>query len=226
MDIKERPILFSAPMVRAILEGRKTQTRRVVKPQPHESCTKYVHEAYNTRDGRARQVWRLNDPRFSGGLFLANCPYGSPGHTLWVRETFNFAKDDEILPGENHRRAEERAGYTAHNIVWRADGEREHPEFGKALWRSPIHMPRFASRIDLLIKGIRVERLQDISDEDAIAEGLIHPSEAFPGHFVIPAGRHVRPVEAYEYLWESINGSESWAANPWVWVVEFERVKP
>lgn len=220
--MKERPVLFSAPMVRALLAGTKTQTRRVVKPQP------------------------IADDRFSGGHYIASkktegaqfsveapyiglaCPYGQPGDRLWVRE--NFAPT-------------------------MLDGVYQYAATGGLVgtkWKPSIHMPRAACRILLEITAVRVERLKDISEADARAEGITftdygrkcghtgagwvdvgdcpapataHPQR--PGWGVEPANHeqcmHSAPA-AYASLWEQINGAGSWNANPWVWVVEFRVV--
>lgn len=204
--MKERPILFSAPMVRAILEGRKTQTRRVVKPQPHSA-----HYPQHAEARGAGWVWMAHDDRptytFATGDF--RCPYGQPGERLWVRET--WAKADSSLIDETFYRAD-----------GEVDGRQRAFSYVKRepRWRPSIHMPRWASRIDLEVTGVRVERLQDISEADAIAEG-VEPYR-LPVHPVREALRH---VDGFSVLWESINGPGSWDANPWVWVVEFRRVK-
>ena len=163
----ERPILFSAPMVRAILDGNKTQTRRVVKLKPDYMET----------------FLRLPNK-------VACCPYGQPGGRLWVRETFEDCES------------------ALHScVLYRADGGTPGTK-----WTPSIHMPRWASRITLEITGVRVERLQDISEEDAISEGTPFPCGGWVG--------------GYQKLWESIHGPGSWDLNPWVWVVEFKRVTP
>ena len=177
----ERPILFSAPMVRALLAGTKTQTRRVVKRNAYE---KSIHAD------------QFAPPTCA-------CPYGQPGDRLWVRETWaKWGRDDQCGEGPS----------VTHEPIYRADGS---PWDEQDKWRPSIHMPRAASRILLEITSVRVERLQDISEADTVAEG-------------IPAGE-VSPADAgrfaYRLLWESINGPDSWAANPWVWVLEFKRVE-
>ena len=206
--MKERPILFSAPMVRAILEGRKTQTRRVVKPQPpagHNFAGFTIHSTRTSDEGKA--VWGAGDALpYLRAAHRVRCPYGQPGDRLWVRET--WARDDE--DGALFYRADVGLGGNADD--WernRIDGA---PRYR---WRSPIHMPRWASRITLEITGVRVERLQCISDHDAIAEGAQQIGDC-DGAF----------VAGYRNLWESINGAGSWDANPFVWVVEFKAVTP
>jgi len=186
--MKERPILFSGPMVRAILEGRKTQTRRVVKPQP--GC----------------------DPRDDEHLDMGRCPYGQPGDRLWVREAWHT--DERDL---EYARAKHEDAMSDSPIYYRADPENDN---AGCTWRPSIHMPRWASRITLEITRVRVERLQEISEKDAIAEGAdpyLHP--------VHPGREGLRHVDGFRSLWESINGPGSWDANPWVWVIEFKRVE-
>ena len=171
--MKERPIIFSAPMVRAILDGRKTQTRRVFKDTP-EDFDDDLHPFVRWKDDR---------------LHRAACPYGKAGDQLWVRETFSTDADN----GE---------------YIFKADGE----AVTGGRWAPSIHMPRKASRITLEITAIRVDRLQDISEEDAEAEGCLSDGDE--------CGR-VR----YSILWDEINGDGAWEKNQWVWVIEFKRVK-
>ena len=180
--MKERPILFSAPMVRAILEGRKTQTRRLVKLRPGQEIE---HGA----------VFSARDP------FLMLSPYGSPGDRLWVRETFH---------GGGNGGAE--VAFKADYLIAR-DVKR---------WTPAIHMPRRLSRITLEVTGVRVERLQDISEEDARAEG-IDAVRVQTG----PAALAGRPwATEFCALWDSLNAKRApWASNPWVWVVEFRRAE-
>lgn len=201
--MKERPILFSGQMVRAILEGRKTMTRRVVK-------LRHGADVVVTNG----QVWKPARVDYAG---YVDCPYGQPGDRLWVRET--WAKTDgrhEIVP-----------------IAYRATNDSMALLNDK--WKPSIHMPRWASRITLEITGIRVERLQEISYDDAIAEGI----ERIGGEFSCSPWKNYRkgqpgemdchcsyPPRSYQTLWESINGPGSWGANPWVWVIEFKRVNP
>lgn len=215
--VKERPILFSAPMVRAILDGQKTQTRRVIKPQPAP------HESWDwswpiLRPGvtpGTRICWR-DDVR-SPNLF-PYCPYGKPGDRLWVRETWGCPSADR--PGVDDGRkpqAGDRTVYAAepaHAAQWITG----HPGCADFCWRPSIHMPRWASRITLEITDVRVERLHEISEADALAEGSQHPS-LVP---IVGAGWSSRDM--YARLWEHINGAGSWAANPWAWVVEFKQI--
>ena len=210
--MKERPILFSAPMVRAILDGTKTQTRRVVKDRHIDAAP----------------------PACFFQWLRERCPYGKPGDRLWVRETWNWFDPDEIPEVRRGRRAPFTGQQGAREIPWvaayAADGHLEHEHFGCALWRPSIHMPRWASRILLEITAVRVERLQEINAADAKSEGIEGQFEDGPwrnyqrdGHW-FPEGKGTAPVMSYRTLWESINGPGSWDANPWVWVVEFKRV--
>lgn len=164
-DVRERPILFSAPMIRAILDGRKTQTRRAVK------------------DDEGPQLGK------------SYCRYGRPGDRLWVRET--FCSDVVRAPH-------------LPQIAYRAD----YDEIPALRWKPSIHMPRWASRISLEITDVRVERLQHISEEDAVAEGVGGNPTITPCF----------AAERFRTLWESINGIGSWDANLLVWVVSFRRV--
>ena len=214
--MKERPILFSGPMVRAILDGRKTMTRRVVKPQPHEGvdaveCQDQIIVGMNVPDQSGFAMMR-------GGVIESEairCPYGEPGDRLWVRETHKG-----WLTYQGQQVVQYAASGTKQYHVDRPEG---HPEGGMLngeccadKWRPSIHMPRWASRINLEITGVRVERLQDITDADALAEGACHPD---------PRAKDGCYRSAFEGLWESINGAASWDANPFVWVVEFRSVE-
>jgi hypothetical protein len=189
---RERPILFSSPMVRALLDGSKTQTRRIAKPRKRPSLL----------DG----TWSDDYVLDQGNLdwLMRDNPYGLPGDRLWVRET--WAQPAALDPGPTVYRADYPncvpAGFT--NL----------PAVDEITWKPSIHMFRKDSRILLEITGVRAERLQDISHEDAEAEGVKcnMSSRTFRDHF--------------RELWERINGTDSWDTNPWVWVVEFKRVKP
>lgn len=210
---EERPILFSAPMVRAILDGHKTQTRRIVKspwknrpivylPDADPMLKEWFADSANPADPHCWGIEHVVDldPML---LDEMDCPYGKPGDGLWVRETFAHGRIDKL----------------PHPIKYRAD----HPEadtvpdqYGRA-WTPSIHMPRWASRIDLLITAVRVERLQDISEADAKAEGMTFPDGMAYGN---------NPQDAFRGLWSKINGPESWDANPWVWAITFKRLNP
>ena len=217
-EIKERPILFSAPMVRAILEGRKTVTRREVKPQPPEGhkWRGWVVDSTCSREiGTAS--WGDGTGALQRNSVYARCPYGKPGDRLWVRETWSAdAQVDSIAPRDlSHG---EPIHYAADGAVRQTGCSMINPGKG----RTSIHMPRWASRILLEITDVRVERLQDISRADIWAEGLQCPPE-LASDDVSPNYRDWYPA-AWRELWESTGGA--WNANPWVWVVEFKRVTP
>lgn len=193
--MRERPILFSGAMVRAILGGRKSQTRRAVKPQPAGAWA---------APGRS------------------SCPYGQPGERLWVRETHAPRADCWGRWAESV--AYERSVFGPGELCYAADGG--DPFIEK--WRPSIHMPRWACRLVLEVAGVRVERLQAISEGDAEAEGAERDTEPCDH-----ARRSCAEVgclgpthrAGFADLWASINGQASWDANPWVWVVDFRRVE-
>jgi hypothetical protein len=204
--VRERGILFSAEMVRAILDGRKGQTRRVVKTQPQETSLDGSWARW--RDAGA-DLWR-NKEQYARDC----CPYGQSGDRLWVRET--WADTDETINDEP-------------GIVYRAtDPDWESMEGWK--WRPSIFMPRAASRITLEITGVRVERVQEISEADAMAEGVmeIHTDEMQQAARVAASeGRKsIGPVDYFRQLWDSINAKRGfgWESNPFVWVLEFKRI--
>ncbi len=211
----ERPILFQGAMVRALLAGTKTQTRRILKhtPPEHTVVVGRWHgpedrDAYwaFVREGAADPNHPFGGCEIQGinGALPIFCPYGQPGDRLWVREAFSGPWHQEgYAPGLWHSMDE---------IWYWADGN---PTSGD--WTRPrpsIHMPRWASRLTLEITAVRVERLQDISRGDAMAEGCPFPNMADGAD----------PRQWYAALWDEINGADAWDANPWVWVVEFRRV--
>lgn len=226
--IHEIPILFTAPMVRALLAGTKTQTRRIVKGLPAAITAwqgPWQAHGGGYPDGTD---WCFGSGEIKGdplNFYVDKrmpCPYGLPGHRLWVRETHRFGKGyDGVAP----RHLE--AGKDIVRIHYEADGA---APAGMGQTRVSIHMTRWASRIDLEVTGVRVERLQAISEADAKAEGCQPASEhdapritgdEGPGYF------HPKSyAEGYRLLWESINGAGSWDLNQWVWVIEFKRVRP
>ncbi|MEQ7870707.1 hypothetical protein V6R97_08640 [Chromohalobacter salexigens] len=194
--MKERPILFSGEMVRALLDGRKTQTRRVVKPA-------------KDRNGSGCQLAPCEIAGEINNGDYCLCPYGQPGDRLWVREAFRSRRVDN-LPGD---------------VAYRADhpGEKTVPNSYGRSWKPSIHMPRWACRLLLEVTAVRVERLQDITEDDAWNEGV----QDWMGKET-PWKGELAPVSVHAFaaLWESINGSDSWDANPWVWVVEFRVIEP
>jgi len=186
--------------VRGVLSGRQTQVRRLV------------------RGDNAKVYWNPIVVNGYGGWVNehgrpAPCPFGAPGDRLWVRETFSYTRNDA-------------QGFTDSGEVWYwADGNPQDGDWSKP--RPSIHMPRWASRITLEIADVRVERLQEISDEDALAEGLrsdgslgAQCSVELPGHRT----HHDSPKECFRLLWESIHGPGSWDVNPFVWVIVFRRI--
>lgn len=197
---KERGIIFTGESVRAILAGAKTQTRRVIKPQPHQRESGYWWFGQECFASNARLV---------GEVMEGYCPYGLDGDGLWVRETWGFSAK---LPAS-----------TRDEMSWLAYPElrayrANNPE-GDWCWRSPLYMPRWASRITLEIVSVRVERVQDISDDDAIEEGVDRTNTSIPTY----------ARQRFQKLWDSINGERAgcaWADNPWVWALEFRRVTP
>lgn len=213
--MKVRPILFSAPMVRAILDGSKTQTRRVVKQfDPPPSDLRIPDDIAFFDD--------------SGSVYRTKCPYGQPGDRLWVREAWRAARGwDKTKPALIPQGSPIRFEADGSAINLDAFDEDEPREYGKL--RPNIFMPRWASRIDLEITGVRVERLQECSEADAIAEGLKPLGDEEDRTWSVDGTsftEHEDPRDTYRDLWESINGPGSWNANPWVWVIEFRRIKP
>lgn len=212
--MKLRPILFSTAMVQAILDGRKTQTRRVVKVQPRDDNQRWqlsrmlesTSKSDKKNEGKLHWVVMENDysiKEYDPRYFV--CPYGQPGDILWVRETWAPALGD---------------------ICYKADYSEETlaDEENKGIWKPSIHMPFAAARIFLRIKSVRVERLQDISEADAVAEGTTPAKiQIVAALFQTTSARRCYR-DGFKSIWQSINGAESWNANPWVWVVEFERI--
>ena len=218
--MKERPVLMNGAMVRATLAGTKTHTRRIVKL---------------TDTGRAKEVgsprnWHLGDPDV-----IKACHYGQPGDRLWVRETFKAIASGEVKGGY---------GEVRYGFAYQADNAtrwNERPtiindmtdqpptgpmQFNPVPWKPSIHMPRRASRITLGIVSVRVERLNEISEADAMMEGIESRAEYFRNYGLPESegGGFNCPSNSFRSLWESINGPCSWAENPWVWVVEFRRL--
>ncbi len=231
--MKERPILFSGEMVRALLEGNKTQTRRAINPQP-EQC----------RIGKCAQagshwIWKGHHTEWDAyvkhrGLFYWENPYGQPGDRLWVRE--NLVRSDYALWGMY---AADRKWVTSAppamplRICWHSKRDRSLCRSEERKYVPSIHMPRIASRITLEVVKVRAERVMEITAADAIAEGIefCRPSDGceivYKDYVHNPDDEfewYSDPVDSYRSLWEKINGKGSWTLNPWVWVVEFRRV--
>ena len=188
-----KPMLFNGPMVRAILEERKTQTRRIVKPQKHP----YGHLL--SPDEVAREVLGLT--------CAVRCPYGQPGDLIWVRETHGY--EVRSVSGTPHEQIVYRATKPDAVRCYDCNGMEQPMK-----WHPSIHMPRWASRITLLVTDVRVERVQDISEGDAIHEGVETEPRNWDACY----------KDAFARLWESINGPGSWDRNEWVWVIEFHLI--
>ena len=221
--MKERPISYKPDMVRARNAGDKFMTRRALKVQPpvgflasnggQTSCTHYRRLSKQSndwleRDGFGWDLGRCDDSqRFWPGMTeTLFCPYGDPGDRLWVREAW---RTQARLDGSPPRDLD-----PSHQIWYEADAPKQ-PGAGK--FRPPMFMPRWASRGLDEITSVRAERLQDISEADCIAEG------APGGHGAIADySYNATPHEHYRHIWQTINGPGSWAANPWVWVIEFK----
>lgn len=246
---RERPIIFSAPMVQALLEDRKTQTRRIVKPAPTGERRPLIEWSHHLAtacgdsspdpEQLAAHSERLRGRIFpftmdDGSLFSPACPYGVPGDLLWVRETW-YCDHFELQRGPYREvpQARELLYYRATDAV-RPDSRECWTGFaGETMtppWKPAIHMPRWASRIRLTVTDIRIERLNDISEQDCIAEG-IYNGEYDPGlgdggkpGWCYATDKFAGTLKhAYELLWDSIHGEGSFAHNPWVWVVSFKR---
>lgn len=219
--MKVKPILFNGPMIRALLDGRKTQTRRIIKPQP-----KGIDDMDS---GTVCLAWQ-------DGFVDVNCPYGKVGDRLWVRETHTFEtnqliSDPSYTPPHNDGRPVlwtdcpewgrfwTQPHYRATDEELELDYDGDGPE---CRWTPSIHMRRWASRITLEITDIRVERLQDISEEDALSEGVLCPTTGTEFEAPVSADYKSGPKTWFAMLWSKINGIDSWRENPWVWVVEFK----
>jgi hypothetical protein len=198
--VKERPILFNAPMVRAILNDRKYQTRRIIKPQPPE----HAIEVFDWQHHNLGESGCYYDD-MDGLHFHCKRPYGNVGDLLWVRETWAPMSTFDPSPETG--------------AIYRAD---KHPSQRviPVKWSPSIHMPRWASRITLEITGVSIERLHIISPDDVAAEGV----EFDMPELTVQFGVDVEARYCMSKLWESINGEGSWNLNPWVWVISFERV--
>lgn len=194
--MKERPIIFSVESVRAIMAGTKTQTRRIVKPQPHflgdDGCPWIYERPYEHMDG-----------------VRVECRF-SPGMRLWVREKFCQMRPEHRIGGKYI--------YAADWTAQSDDSKRCQRELGYK-WQSPLFMPRAASRLTLEVVGVRVERVQDITEADVVAEGVDSISMSGVPRQATPNRR-----SDFAQIWDCINGNGSWASNPFVWVIEFKTV--
>lgn len=200
MSKKTRPILFKDEMVRAILDGRKTQTRRVMKPQPEGGLDFTPFAPFGVVNGKGNPLI---------------CRHGQPGDRLWVRETWQHLHNEG-------QKADQFEQWQQNSIdcLYLADESSPNNKPMSGRWRPSIHMPRWASRITLEITDVRVERLQDISESDAIAEGCAPSFLDVYGN----VGHAPYYRRGFCKLWREINGHDSWEANPCVWVIEFKRI--
>jgi len=208
-----KPILFNLEMVQAILDGRKIQTRRPIKPQVEfESGYDYPHE------NELGIFWK-NDTSYKNiKEFIEDASKYQVGDILYVRETWQEFLDDEV-PIERNRGPEAHLGKAQikSHYYYRADGELEHPKYGKALWRPSIHMPKEAARLFLKVTDVRVERLQDMKEVDAKREGV---NPWMNGPYFMETY-----LSSFRQLWNNIYTDKGfdWVENPWVWVYTFER---
>ena len=243
--MNEKPILFNSEMVRAILDGRKTQTRRVVKPQPNHLSPVTPHLRPN-----GEYTWVLAETGMGSGVTTDGfkCPYGRVGDCLWVRETWSITTNiNRLSPWPNRPHKLDDPPNKNSAVIYRADGKWQWTDedggmTDRSYWRPSIHMPRWASRITLEITDVRVERLQDISDGDAAREG-VPPNWCGPLNGWSPEEHRYLDIkhidldddideapyfltarEAFVSLWDSFNAKRgySWGSNPWVWVYEFK----
>lgn len=234
---KEIPILFSTQMVQALLADTKTETRRTIKPQPDENGVTFMKNAPLDWEAHYKEEWKpWKWDTEQGETIAKHCPYGQPGDWLWVRESFvsGFKMDDGCFAYDDEGNHIEKIWYKAdgdlHNW-WTGDSDFPSENIP---WKPSIHMPKAAARLWLEVLEIKVERLQDISEADAMAEGIewqIKYPEDYPtlryyrdymfkNRFA--AGMLFGPKQSFKSLWQSINGPESWNANPWLWVVKFK----
>ncbi|HBV7258830.1 hypothetical protein [Klebsiella pneumoniae] len=213
--MKERGMIFNGEMVRAILDGRKTQTRRPIKWKQ----TRFT-EIGEREDG---SKWPWSEDAEHACDFWHPCPFGAVGDRIWVRETFCTVDDTQYGGGKWVDYRATPKFEASHPAGWDCA-----PNDAEALkWRPSIHMPRWATRILLEITNVRVERLNAISEEDARAEGIIDGGCLNCGEPEPCGCANPEPdaTDAFAYLWQSIYGQESWNANPWVWVISFERIE-
>lgn len=210
--MKEHPILFSTPMVKAIIENRKTQTRRIIKPQPEITKNERGLIDYTYRKGKkfsSGQNMDISDLNSAFFRIRIYCPYGQPGDLLWVREKWRY-HDIFNIGGETSN-----GEYWYYASVPKIIGCVDGVDYTRDQWRwkPSIHLPKSASRIWLEITNVKVERVQSISEEDAKAEGADKYDEKL---------EWLTAKHGFQMLWDTIHGKESWDANPWVWVVTFK----
>lgn len=209
--MKERGIIFNDEMVRAILDGRKTQTRRIIKsvPTTHDFHGWVMSSTCAKDEGKA--CWAIGDSPLLKDPIRRNCPFGKIGDRLWVRETWQcgLCTESTFAYKATHKPTDLEEGWNE-----------------KIKWRPSSQMPRWASRILLEITGVRVERLQDISQADAIAEGVAPLRGGYWKHYQPDWTQHQLSARgSFVTLWNSINGVDAWYKNPWVWVIEFKQIQ-
>ena len=224
--MKERPIIFSAEIVKAILDGKKTMTRRVIKS--NHDLSRYTHVDFDVDGDNKWELARINDLKRT--YTKIGNPYGNVGDRLWVRETWIQGYDDPLIESEGDDE-------NAVSIIYKADGKEEYRSCSAETvenwgdfsadsemvgFKSPIHMPRWASRLLLEITDIKVERLQDISCEDAVKEGFSDKKPSGMQPAMMP-----NPKADFRNYWDSLNAKKGypWSSNPWVWVIEFKKVQ-
>ena len=228
--IPERAIIFGGPMVRAILANRKRHTRRVIKPQPSPEHWQTIHCGWYEPTVVRKGIQEPGPPvyGFASEDEGWKSPYGAPGHHLWVRETWLELRRDHWHDYTKSRLETVTLNTPRRNgIAYRADctsydSDRCRIELGYEKWRSPIHMPRLYSRLSIEVVSIRVEQLQSISEEDAIAEGVDAVTMAD-----VPRQATMTRRADFAQLWDIINGKRgyTWESNPWVWVIDFKQIK-
>ncbi len=258
--MKERPIIFSGPMVKAILDGSKTVTRRPIKPQPSSTHNLVGYQTDLGYSASRGFYWAMFGSLGSESLIAIKCPYGVPGDELWVRETWRVGAWCGWTRGRHNRRMEISVDYRADNHVrkeWLRVGDTNlfkrlrnqsiddakraghttdykgdyywKPGEGPTRWRPSIHMPRWASRIQLVVKSVKAERLQKITGRDAIREGVVLLPSSLPFEDLIPSLRETYEKIARKFFRELWNKTYAkrpelqFAANPWVWRVAFEQ---
>jgi hypothetical protein len=214
---EENPIIFSGWSIRRILAGEKSQTRRIMKPQPKEV------------DPPTRQTWTLERKwlrwkklKQTSGALTERCPYGQPGDVLYVREAFRFDKAfDEYSPADLVR-SEEHPTLGRGDVQYEAtpdEGPLSEETVGRK--RPSIHMPRELCRLQLRVEDVRVERLQEIGEDDAMAEGVESVTRRSTS---VHGGTITSASVAFKELWKEIHGDDAWEENPYVWVVEFSKI--
>lgn len=232
--MKERPIIFSGPMVRAILDGQKTQTRRIVKFKLHPELPVtelYEHGPFITQPLNT-QSWSATHEYCGGNIIEQGikCPYGQQGDRLWVRETWAGhwgppSDKSRIVTGVEVKQTNGELAIATKdnplNLLYKADCE-EMP-LSHLNWTPSIHMFRWASRITLEVEAVGVERLQDISDLDAYEEGAEGPRPTYDGNEIGETGPPSF-VHGFADIWDSIHGDGAWKEDPWVWVITFRRL--